>query len=376
MNIEFANFRVSLSFPGRRPSSFQRLPFQITWIPPLLFTLQRGSVIIIAPCHTKAMAPRILVFGTGSVGTVYTYILSRAVPAFKIVTICRSNFEAASKNGFTIHSSLWGDNLKVRPVVVRSVGDAVSLDAGAHFDYVIVCSKALPTAPSTAELIKPAISAKTTIVLIQNGIATEKPYSKLFPDNSLLSTVVYLPATQIEPGIVQHKEIELLHIGPYPASSNTESATRFAALLNAGGASTKVHEDVQFERWSKLLVNASWNPICALARSRDAQILRSSPEAKDFIREVMLEIAAVANSCGYLGIDTALVEHQLGRAAVRKVGVEPSMMADALAGRNMEVEAILGNVVRLAREHVVDTPMLRTIYVLATALNNSFGFGS
>ena len=313
-------------------------------------------------------------FGTGSVGTVYTYILSRAVSASNIVTICRSNFEAASKKGFAIHSSPWGNNLKVQPVVFRSVDEAVSLDADAHFDYVIVCSKALPTVPSTAELIKPAISAKTTIVLIQNGIATEQPYSELFPDNPLLSTVVYLPATQIEPGIVQHKEVELLHIGPYPASSNTESATQFAALLNTCGALTRVHEDVQFERWSKLLVNACWNPVCALARSRDAKILRSSPEAKDFIREVMLEISAVANVCGYPGIDSALVEHQLGRAAVRKVGVEPSMMADALAGRNMEVEAIVGNVVKLAREHSVNTPMLRTIYVLATALNNSFGF--
>jgi 2-dehydropantoate 2-reductase len=320
------------------------------------------------------MAPRILIFGTGSIGTFYAYVFSRAVPASNIITVCRSNFEAASKHGFTIHSSLWGQDLKFQPVVVRSIDDAVAIDADSHFDYVIVCSKALPTVPTTAELIKPAISSQTTIVLIQNGIATEEPYSKLFPDNPLLSTVVYLPATQIEPGVVQHKELELLHIGPYPASSNTASASQFAQLLKAGGASAKVHEDVQFERWSKLLVNASWNPICALSRSRDAQVLKSSPEAKDFVRDVMLEIAAVANTCGYAGIDTALVDYQLGRATVRGLpGVEPSMMTDALAGRNMETEAIVGNVIKLAKEHSVATPMLRTIYVLATALNSSFG---
>ncbi|KAN0103217.1 2-dehydropantoate 2-reductase [Hyaloscypha variabilis] len=320
------------------------------------------------------MAPRILIFGTGSIGTVYAYVFSRAVPASNIITVCRSNFEAASKHGFTIHSSLWGQDLKFQPVVVRSIDDAVAFDAHSHFDYVIVCSKALPTVPSTAELIKPAISSQTTIVLIQNGIATEEPYSKLFPDNPLLSTVVYLPATQIEPGVVQHKELELLHIGPYPASSNTEAALRFAQLLKEGGASAKVHEDVQFERWSKLLVNASWNPICALSRSRDAQVLKSSPEAKGFVRDVMLEIAAVANACGYAGIDTALVDYQLGRATVRGLpGVEPSMMTDALAGRNMETEAIVGNVIKLAKEYSVATPMLRTIYVLATALNSSFG---
>lgn len=214
-------------------------------------------------------------------------------------------------------------------------------------------------------------------MLIQNGIAIEQPYAEMYPNNPLLSTVVYLPATQISPGVVLHKEVELLHLGSYPASVNTEFATRFADLLKSAGGSAEVHEDVQFERWSKLLINASWNPICALSRSRDAQILKSTTEAKDCIRDVMLEIAAVANACGYPGINTALIDYQLGRATVRELpGVEPSMMADAIAGRNMEVEAIVGSVVRLAKQHDINTPMLRTIYVMATALNSSFGYGN
>ncbi|CZR52827.1 related to 2-dehydropantoate 2-reductase [Phialocephala subalpina] len=320
------------------------------------------------------MAPRVLIFGTGSIGAVYAYVLSKALPSSNLVTTCRSNFEAASQDGFTIHSSIWGENQKVRPVVVHTVDEAAAIDPNSHFDYVIICSKALPTVPSTAELIKPAISPKTTIVLIQNGIAIEEPYAKLYPNNSLLSTVVYVPATQTSPGVVLHKEVELLHIGSYPASPNTESATKFAELLKSAGASAQVHEDVQFERWSKLLINASWNPICALSRSRDVQVLRANDDSKEFIREVMLEIAAVANACGYPGINTALIDYQLGRATVRELpGVEPSMLADALAGRRMEVEAIVGNVVRVAKAHDVKTPMLKTIYVLASVLDDSFG---
>lgn len=319
------------------------------------------------------MAPRALIFGTGSIGAIYAYVLSKVLPSSNLVTTCRSNFAAASQDGFTIHSSKWGENQKVRPVVVRTVDEAAAIDPNSHFDYVIICSKALPTVPSTAELIKPAISPKTTIVLIQNGISIEEPYAKLYPGNPILSTVVYVPATQTSPGVVLHKEIELLHIGAYPASSNTEHATRFAALLKSAGASAQVHEDVQFERWSKLLINASWNPICALSRSRDVQILRANDDSKDFIRDVMLEIAAVANACGYPGIDTALIDYQLGRAIVREPpGVEPSMLADALAGRRMEVETIVGNVVRVAKEHGVKTPMLRTIYTLASVLDDSF----
>ncbi|TVY42693.1 Uncharacterized protein LSUB1_G002899 [Lachnellula subtilissima] len=317
------------------------------------------------------MAPRILIFGTGSIGAVYAFVLSRAVPASNIVAVCRGNYESASKNGFTIHSARWGENQKVRPVVVRTVAEAIDLDS--TFDYVIVSSKVLPTVPSIPELIKPAISTGTTIVLIQNGIAIEEPYAKLFPDNPLLSTVVYLAATQTSPGIVRHTGVELLHVGSYPASSGTEAASRFTKLLDH--ATTEVHEDIQFERWSKLLMNASWNPICALSRSRDAQVLRSSAEAKDFVQDVMFEIAAVANSCGYQGISSTLIDLQLEKATIRELpGVEPSMMADALAGRNMEVEAIIGNVVKMAREHGVKTPMLSTIYMLANVLDKSFSY--
>ena len=68
-----------------------------------------------------------------------------------------------------------------------------------------------------------------------------------------------------------------------------------------------------------------------------------------------------------------MADFQLGRAQVRALpGVQPSMMADALAGRNMEIEAIVGNVVRLAKKHNVEVPMLRTVYMLALALDGSF----
>jgi 2-dehydropantoate 2-reductase len=52
-------------------------------------------------------------------------------------------------------------------------------------------------------------------------------------------------------------------------------------------------------------------------------------------------------------------------------GVEYSMMADMLAGRPLEVEAIVGNVVRIGREKGVHTPLLRTIYMLARGLDRS-----
>lgn len=327
------------------------------------------------------MAPKILIFGAGSIGGAYAVILSRAVPAADITVICRSNFAAVSKDGITLHSSLprWGGGLNVRPFVARTIPDAVQANKGAPFDYIIVTSKAVPTTPSTPELIRPAVTPETTIVLIQNGISIEAPFAALFPNNAILSTVVYLPATQIQPGVIEHSEVELLHIGTYPAKApapHKGAARAFADLLARAGASSKLHDDIQAERWSKLLVNASWNSICALTQRRDRQLLEISTQAGDyasFIKGVMLEIATTAQAYGYVGVNEALIDLQLKRATSRKLpGIQPSMMADALAGKQMEVEAIIGNTVALARAKGVSTPMLQTIYFLVCGLDRSF----
>ncbi|RYP67492.1 hypothetical protein DL771_007223 [Monosporascus sp. 5C6A] len=323
------------------------------------------------------MTDRILIFGTGSVGAVYAWMLSKSA---KITTICRSNFDEASRNGFTIHSTLWGNDLKVKPIVTRTVSQAVELADGQPFNFVVIAAKALPTMPSTAELIRPAVSGDTTIVLIQNGIGVEEEFAVAYPSNPLLSTVVYLPVTQISPAVVHHREVELLHVGTYPAQATPkakEAAQAFTELVRSSGGSVKLHDNIQFERWTKLLVNGSWNPICALTRLRDRQFIDGHGDALHFVRDVMLEICTVAQACGYEGIGEGLVDYQIGRACVRELpGVQPSMMADALAERSLEVEAIVGNVVRLAEAKAVSVPMLRTLYLLATGLHRSFSLRS
>ncbi|KIW32485.1 uncharacterized protein PV07_04028 [Cladophialophora immunda] len=327
---------------------------------------------------TMSTPPRVLVFGTGSVGAVYAWILFRAVGSDNLYTVCRSNYAVASTAGFTINSTIFGEGVNFKPQVVRSVDEAVSRSGGKPFDFIVVTAKAIHTTPSMPEQLRPAISPQTTIALIQNGIAIEEPYRALYPDNPLLSCVVYLPATQTAPAVIAHREIELLHIGTYPTNASREhqaAAESFARLLNAGGGSTQVHDDVQPERWSKLMVNASWNPVCALSRSRDAQFLHSSPPeySLNLIKSLMTEIAAVARSRGYDNVNADTIEYQINRAKVRGLpGIEPSMLADAKVGARMEVDAIVGNAVRLAEERGVQTPLLRGIYALVKALDASF----
>ncbi|KAF2234381.1 2-dehydropantoate 2-reductase [Viridothelium virens] len=313
--------------------------------------------------------PKVLLFGAGAVGSVYAYLFSKAGAA--VTAVCRSNYSAAKANGFTIRSSLFG-NVQCSPSIVRSVNDA-----NGPFDYVILCSKAFPgSKPSTAEIIKPAVGPKTAIALLQNGIGIEEEYREAFPENPIISCVVYCPATEVESGVIEHGEVERLEVGTFPHDASAEhkqAAHDFVALLRRAGGTAEFHEDVQVQRWSKLLVNASWNPICALSRSSDVKFMMAAQSNVSWVRLVMLEIMAVAQAYGYSSINEELLDWQLGRAKARMngPGIEPSMLADVKKGRRIEVEAIVGNTVRLAERKGVQVTLLESLYALGKGLDES-----
>jgi 2-dehydropantoate 2-reductase len=338
------------------------------------FTLQQILDNIMSdntvPTNASSESPSVLFFGVGSVGAIYLYVLSRVCAP---TAVCRSNYNIIRDQGFTINSSIFGKNVTVKPKVVRTCEEAVAQQS-APFDYLIVTSKAtLNTIPNA---IKPAVTpGHTVIVLIQNGIGIEEEYALAFPDNPIVSAAVYCKAIQRPAGIITHDEIERLELGAYPSSAPSIYATAFTSLMKSAGATVIFYTDVQYLRWYKLLMNVSWNPICALTLSTDVGFLTSSVDATQFVLDVMLEARDIAHAYGY-DISMEAVDKQLGMAKARIErgnAVEPSMLQDVKEGRRLEVEPILGNAVRMGREKGVVCAKLEVLYLLIKALDLQMG---
>jgi ketopantoate reductase len=66
-------------------------------------------------------------------------------------------------------------------------------EAGQTFDYIVCAHKAINQAAVPAQLAAAVDEAKTTIVIIQNGVGNEEPFRKAFPGASILSCVVRVP---------------------------------------------------------------------------------------------------------------------------------------------------------------------------------------
>ena len=177
-------------------------------------------------------------------------------------------------------------------------------------------------------------------------------------------------------GIVEHGPLERFEIGTYPAKASPESkaqARQFSDIFANGGATCPVFDDIQTRRWPKLAVNCALNPVTALTLCDDANFLRSSDVADETIVEIMRQTGRIAKAAGYDAITEEWIQDSLKLQRGRKDtgGKEPSMLTDIRAGRPLEVEAILGNTIRIAKKLNVSVPYLDLLYALTKGLNFS-----
>jgi 2-dehydropantoate 2-reductase len=211
-----------------------------------------------------------LVVGAGAVGLFYGSRLHQPQRNILVSLVCRSNYDAIKSNGVRLLTHSFGDYAFHPEGTFKSVDEASQFvhSKGGVWDYIVVTTKALPPSSSSsnseANLIKAAISPETTIVLIQNGIGIEEPYSSAFPKNALLSTVTVVSAEQIENGVVRQNRWTRISIGPWSGGDQrllqkgNEKTKEFADILKNGGVKDAEEYDesgLQFVRWHKIAVS-------------------------------------------------------------------------------------------------------------------------
>ncbi|ORX93067.1 2-dehydropantoate 2-reductase [Basidiobolus meristosporus CBS 931.73] len=311
------------------------------------------------------LSRRILTVGTGAVGAIYSWRLAKSC---HVTTVCRSNFETVKKNGFSMETQKFGNEIFRPNEVARTVSDC--FDATKPFDYILVTLKALPEVYNVADIISPAVTKDTTIVLIQNGLGVEEPITDRFPENPIVSIVAYIGTSQNEPGKITMVGHESLIVGKYlPAKSNSDKQrAEFVELLRQGGVDVQVVDDVERVRWQKLFWNAAFSPVCTLTGMNTTEVLNNA-EAMKAVKQVMSEViqAAVAN-----GYDFDLEEQMLNMIAKTEStakNYKPSMQLDKERGSPMEVEAILGTPLKRAKAKGLDVPHLELTHSICSAVN-------
>ncbi|KAJ2762052.1 hypothetical protein H4S06_000875 [Coemansia sp. BCRC 34490] len=331
---------------------------------------------------------KVLLVGAGALGSMFTWRLQTS-GRVQVTAVCRSNYQAVKDKGFRIESVGFDGTHTYRPDrVVKTVEEAVA--TGETYDFVLVCTKALPNLGDNSEIIAPAVtnSAKTVIVLIQNGVGIEEPFRARYPKNPIASAVAYIDVNQPSDGVISHGGVMGLVMGLFPESTSDAAAAATAAeeatsalqeladLWNGSGVGCAVVDSIQPLRWLKLVWNASFNTVAVVSGGNDTHQMLANPECKALVRNLMAEVYRLGETV--LG---APLPERLGMrspddfiedAASKEHPVVPSMLMDFWAKRPLEHEVILGRPVRIARDLGVPVPYLEAVYALLVMVEKSY----
>ena len=125
------------------------------------------------------------------------------------------------------------------------------------------------------------------------------------------------------------------------------------------------------EIWTKLWGNLAFNPISALTRATLDDICRFPP-TRALAAAMMREAQVVGEAFGVRF--RISVEQRI--AGAESIGAhKTSMLQDIEHGRAIEIEALLGSVVELARLANVATPHLDAVYAVAKLLGETIARG-
>ncbi len=303
---------------------------------------------------------KILVFGAGGVGAYFGGRLAQA--GAEVSVVCRSDYESVKKSGYRI-KSIAGDFQFMPAQVCRSAADYQGTA-----DIVMVTAKALP-GTNVPELIRPAVSENTSIFIIQNGIDVEKDFAEAFPGTEIISAIAYIGVSREGNGNINHEGAGRLHAGVYPEGNPSPRLKLLAELFEKTEIDCKVVSDIVLSRWIKLVWNVPFNPVSVLAGGVNTQEMVQNPELEQLCSEIMLEVCEVAKACGK-ELPPNMVEKNLNYTR-NFPPYKTSMLLDYEHRRPLEVEAILGNVIRNADAKNVPIPHIRAIYALLLSVDRN-----
>jgi 2-dehydropantoate 2-reductase len=259
--------------------------------------------------------------------------------------------EAIARRGVTVHEEDGQWSVLVRSRRIDDVADDSA-------DLVLVLVKSHQTERVAGHAAR-AAAGNGLIVTLQNGLGNGETLAKAAGSTRVVLGSTSMGATSLGPGSV-------FDGGPgYTALATTSAdgdrVAGFARLLTRAGMPTDLREDVQAIVWRKVAVNCAINPLSALLGVPNGRLLELD-WALECMRQAALEAGAVAEAHGVvIGVDPVEAAIDVARQTASN---RSSMLQDVERGRQTEIEAINGAVVRLGKQLGVATPVNRALLEL------------
>ena len=294
---------------------------------------------------------RILVVGAGAVGG---YFGARLAEAGRDVTflVRQERAERIKDAGIRIVSP-HGD-LTVHPNVVAA--DQIC----EQYDLVLVAVKSYALTEAMDDFSH-AIGTDTMILPALNGMRHIDVLIRRFGKHAVLGGVCKV-ATEldVEGRIHQLARFQSLTYGEFDGE-RTPRIERLDDALSGAGFDAEISDHIVSDMWQKWVQLSSLGAVTCLFRGNVGEIVAVEGGA-DLAGALLKECSDVASACGYPPSEEFLTKHRADLTAPGS-SMTSSMYRDLIKGASVEVDTILGDLLRRARDLGIQTPLLQSAFV-------------
>jgi 2-dehydropantoate 2-reductase len=302
---------------------------------------------------------KICVVGCGAVGSLFAAHLAKAGEAeVWAYDVWKEHTDAIRKNGLRLSGA--ADFV----AKVNATSDAKELP---RCDYGIVATKAIHTR-GAIEQTAHIFDENSAVCSVQNGVGNEEIIAERV--KYVIRGTTFPAGHPIAPGHIGYDIKGDTWIGPFePTNTSFAKVEELAGLITRSGMNTIPLKDARGAQWTKLVFNASTNPVGALTLLHHGAATRLAATGQLF-NDLIAEGESVAKK---LGIEL----HGDPRALVQKGANAPgkhraSMLQDVLAKRQTEVDFMNGAIVKWGEKVGVPTPLNKALWELIKGLEHSW----
>jgi 2-dehydropantoate 2-reductase len=287
------------------------------------------------------MNNHILIVGTGALATLFAARLKQAGYQITMLGTWNAGLEALRTKG----ARLVGMDGTEHHFEVHATNDPRQ-SRGIKSALVLV--KAWQT-ERVGRQLQECLADDGLAITLQNGLGNREILAKSLGLNRVALGTTTTGATLLGPGLVREGGQGIISMERHPSLGPVIEA------LTSATFNVQLVDDAQSLIWGKLVINAAINPLTALLRVPNGNLL-DSPSAREMMGALANEAARVA-AAEKIHLPFSDPVAAAEEVASKTAENHSSMLQDVLRGAPTEIDAICGAVVKVAQKHNLDTPI-------------------
>jgi 2-dehydropantoate 2-reductase len=298
---------------------------------------------------------RFTILGSGAVGGYYGAKLARA--GHDVTFIARgAHLRAIRERGLAVRSPL-GD-FTVRARAEERPEDVPAADVAMFAVKNYSNAEAIP-------LLKKAMRDETVALTLQNGVDSVDEVVAAVGERRVLGGSTYIATALTEPGVIEQTGTHRRIVFGEVSGDRSRISDRVQAISDVFAAADIVSEPVADARvpiWEKFCYLAPFAAFTGAARLPIGP-LWAHPFTRQMFGQAVAELEALCRAES-VQLEPGIVERVADYIDAIPPATRSSLLIDISQGKPIEVEALIGAVVRRAERHGVSTPIMAALYAV------------